>query len=65
MPANNFIRINCSYSVNKDRIDSFSNNDVFIRDNEILCIRVVQKLRGFHSRILYSTDYFRKTEGIG
>lgn len=35
LPQSNFIRVNRSYIVNKDRIDSFSNNDVFIGENEI------------------------------
>lgn len=35
LPSNNFLRVNRSYIINKDRIDSFSNNDVFIGDNEI------------------------------
>jgi len=35
LPSNNFLRVNRSYIVNKDRIDSFSNNDVYIGKNEI------------------------------
>lgn len=35
LPQNNFLRVNRSYIVNIDRIDSFSNNDVFIADYEI------------------------------
>ncbi|EFK57804.1 LytR/AlgR family response regulator transcription factor [Sphingobacterium spiritivorum] len=35
LPSKNFLRVNRSYIINKDRIDSFSNNDVFIGDNEI------------------------------
>lgn len=35
LPKNTFLRINRSYIVNKDRIDSFDNNDVFIKSYEI------------------------------
>lgn len=35
LPRQLFLRINRSYLVNKDRIDSFSNNDVFIGKYEI------------------------------
>jgi two-component system, LytTR family, response regulator len=35
LPPDNFLRVNRSYIVNKDRIDSFSNNDVFVGSNEI------------------------------
>lgn len=35
LPANIFFRINKSYIVNKKHIDSFDNNDVFIRNYEI------------------------------
>lgn len=35
LPQSQFIRINRSYIVNKDRINSFSNNDVFIDKYEI------------------------------
>lgn len=35
LPQNKFLRVNRSYIVNKDRIDSFSNNDVFIGNYEI------------------------------
>lgn len=35
LPANMFFRINKSYIVNKKRIDSFDNNDVFIKNYEI------------------------------
>lgn len=35
LPQNNFLRINRSYIVNKDHIDSFSNNDVFMGNYEI------------------------------
>ncbi|HCO68379.1 MAG TPA: DNA-binding response regulator [Dysgonomonas sp.] len=35
LPKNTFLRINRSYIVNKDRIDSFDNNDVFIKTYEI------------------------------
>ena len=35
LPPHRFLRVNRSYIVNKDRIDSFSNNDVFIGDYEI------------------------------
>lgn len=35
LPASTFLRINKSYIVNKNRIDSFDNNDVFIKDFEI------------------------------
>lgn len=35
LPQSNFLRVNRSYIVNIDRIDSFSNNDVFIGTHEI------------------------------
>lgn len=35
LPKNTFLRINRSYIVNKNHIDSFDNNDVFIRKYEI------------------------------
>lgn len=35
LPKNIFLRINRSYIVNKNRIDSFDNNDVFIKSYEI------------------------------
>ena len=35
LPQNKFLRVNRSYIVNRDRIDSFSNNDVFIGPHEI------------------------------
>ena len=35
LPANVFFRINKSYIVNKKHIDSFDNNDVFIKNYEI------------------------------
>lgn len=35
LPQNIFLRINRSYIVNKDKIDSFDNNDVFIGKHEI------------------------------
>ncbi len=35
LPPKMFFRINKSYVVNLSRIDSFDNNDVFIRDHEI------------------------------
>lgn len=35
LPQNQFLRVNRSYIVNRDRIDSFSNNDVFIGPHEI------------------------------
>ena len=35
LPQSSFIRINRSYIVNKDKIDSFDNNDVFILKHEI------------------------------
>lgn len=35
LPLNIFLRINRSYIVNKDRIESFDNNDVFIKNYEI------------------------------
>jgi len=35
LPAGKFLRVNRSYIVNKDQVDSFSNNDVFIRNYEI------------------------------
>lgn len=35
LPQNKFLRVNRSYIVNRDRIDSFSNNDVFISSYEI------------------------------
>ena len=35
LPKRNFLRVNRSYIVNKERIDSFSNNDIFIADYEI------------------------------
>lgn len=36
MPQNTFLRVNRSYIINKEHIDSFSNNDVFIGDHEIV-----------------------------
>lgn len=35
LPQNRFLRVNRSYLVNKERIDSFTNNEVFIGDYEI------------------------------
>lgn len=35
LPQQTFLRVNRSYIVNKDCIDSFSNNDVFIKNYEI------------------------------
>lgn len=35
LPVRTFLRVNRSYIVNCDRIDSFTTNDVFIGDNEI------------------------------
>lgn len=35
LPKNIFLRINRSYIVNRNHIDSFDNNDVFIRKHEI------------------------------
>jgi len=35
LPKNTFLRVNRSYIVNKDRIDSFDNNDIFIKSYEI------------------------------
>ncbi len=35
LPQNKFLRVNRSYILNKDRIDSFTNNDVVIGDYEI------------------------------
>lgn len=35
LPQKTFLRINRSYIVNKDRIDSFDNNDVFIKNHEV------------------------------
>jgi DNA-binding LytR/AlgR family response regulator len=35
LPQDRFLRVNRSYIVNKKHIDSFSNNDVFIRNYEI------------------------------
>lgn len=35
LPASSFFRINKSYIINKKHIDSFDNNDVFIRNYEI------------------------------
>lgn len=35
LPKKTFLRINRSYIVNKDRIESFDNNDVFIKTYEI------------------------------
>jgi DNA-binding LytR/AlgR family response regulator len=35
LPPNKFLRANRSYIVNRDRINSFSNNDVFIANYEI------------------------------
>lgn len=35
LPQHKFLRVSRSYVVNKDRIDSFSNNDVFIGPHEI------------------------------
>ena len=35
LPADRFLRINRSYIVNREQIDSFDNNDVFIKSHEI------------------------------
>lgn len=35
LPKNIFLRVNRSYIVNKEQIDSFDNNDIFIRSYEI------------------------------
>src|SRR5690606_21852309 len=35
LPQYSFLRVNRSYIINKENIDSFSNNDVFIRNYEI------------------------------
>jgi DNA-binding LytR/AlgR family response regulator len=35
LPSDRFLRINRSYIVNRERIDSFDNNDVFIKSHEI------------------------------
>jgi len=35
LPKNNFLRVNRSYIVNKEHINSFSNNDVYIGNSEI------------------------------
>lgn len=35
LPANSFLRINKSYIVNKKYVDSFDNNDVYIKNYEI------------------------------
>jgi DNA-binding LytR/AlgR family response regulator len=35
LPADRFLRINRSYIVNREQIDSFDNNDVFIKSYEI------------------------------
>ena len=35
LPASTFMRVNRSYIVNKEHIDSFDNNDIFIRSHEI------------------------------
>jgi DNA-binding LytR/AlgR family response regulator len=35
LPQSAFIRINRSYIINKEQIDSFDNNDVFIKSYEI------------------------------
>lgn len=35
LPQNTFLRVNRSYIINRERIDSFSNNDVFIDKFEI------------------------------
>lgn len=35
LPASRFLRVNKSYIVNRDKIDSFDNNDIFIGDIEI------------------------------
>ncbi len=35
LPQSRFLRVNRSYIVNRDRIDSFSNNDVFMENYEI------------------------------
>lgn len=35
LPQHKFVRANRSYIINKDRVDSFSNNDVFIGNYEI------------------------------
>lgn len=35
LPKNTFLRINRSYIVNKNHVDSFDNNDIFIKNHEI------------------------------
>jgi DNA-binding LytR/AlgR family response regulator len=35
LPQSTFLRINRSYIVNREQIDSFDNNDVFIKSHEI------------------------------
>ena len=35
LPKSTFLRVNKSYIVNKNRIDSFDNNDIFIKNYEI------------------------------
>ncbi len=43
LPSHQFLRVNRSYIVNKDRVDSFSNNDVFIGQFEIAIGNVYQE----------------------
>src|SRR5690606_1995346 len=43
LPQTQFIRVNRSYIVNKQRVDSFSNNDVFIGQYEIAIGSVYQE----------------------
>ncbi len=51
LPRNNFIRINRSFIVNKEKIDSFNNNDVFIKNHEVAIGN------------LYRDDFFEKIMG--
>src|SRR5690554_2314913 len=52
LPPDRFLRVNRSYIVNKDRIDSFSNNDVYIGDYEIAI--------GNHYRDVFFDELLRK-----
>lgn len=52
LPQQIFLRVNRSYVVNKDNIDSFSNNDVFIKNYEIGI--------GNHYRDLFLNELLKK-----
>lgn len=52
LPPDRFLRVNRSYIINKDRIDSFSNNDVYIGDYEIAI--------GNHYRDAFFEELMRK-----